>query len=158
MRKAFAIALFGTAFVCALVLFPAAVSAGHLDRTQTLGGMTIYLGLVPAKLLRQHPGWYPDHEQAKVPSGRYVHHVMLALFDNSTGARITNAVVKARVAPLALAGQAKALDPTVVAGALTYCNYFRISPSDTTEIWTEIRRPDMERVTRARFVLEGHAE
>lgn len=158
MRKAFAIALFGTLFVCALVMFSTAVSADHLGRTQTLGGMTIYLGLVPADLLRQHPDRYPYHEQAKVPSGRHVHHVMLALFDNSTGARITDAVVEARVAPLALAGQTKPLDPTVVAGALTYCNYFRISPLDTTEIRAEIRRPDMARVTRARFVLEGHRE
>jgi hypothetical protein len=48
--------------------------------------------------------------------------------------------------------------PTLVAGALTYCNYFRISPSDTTVIQAEIRRPGVARVTRARFILERHPE
>ena len=83
---------------------------------------------------------------------------MLALFDDPGGERITDAIVTARVAPLALTGPTKTLDPTVVAGALTYCNFFRISPSDTTVIQVEIRRPDVLRMIQARFVIEPHAE
>ena len=87
-----------------------------------------------------------------------MYHVMLALFDRTSGERITDAVVKARVAPLALGGPTRPLDPTLVAGALTYCNYFKISPSDTYVIQAEIRRPGLTRVARARFVLELYAE
>ena len=111
-----------------------------------------------AAVMRQNPDTYPAHEPSKIPSSKYVHHVMLALFDGPDGERITDAIVTARVAPLALAGPTKTLDPTVMAGVLTYCNYFRISSSDTTVIQAEIRRPDVARVTQARFVIEPHAE
>jgi hypothetical protein len=46
----------------------------------------------------------------------------------------------------------------LVAGVLTYCNYFRISPSDTTVIRVEIRRPDAARVIHTRFIVEPYNE
>ncbi len=158
MPKSFAIALFGALFVCSLAIFSPTASAGHFGQTKTVGGVVIYLGMVPAAVLRQLPGTYPAHEVRKIPSGKHVHHVMLALFDHPGGERITNAIVTARVAPLALGGPTRPLDPMMVAGALTYCNYFRISPSGTTVIQAEIRRPDTARVIHARFLLEPHTE
>ncbi len=162
MRKALAIALFGALFgvllACALVVFSSATSAEHRGRTQTVNGLEVYLGVVSVAALRQDPDRYPYHEQARLPSGRDMYHVMLALFDKVSGARITDAVVEARVAPLAFGGPTRPLEPTLVAGALTYCNYFRISPSDTTVIQAEIHRPDVARVVRARFVLERYPE
>ncbi len=158
MRKHFAIALFGTLLVCSLVVFSPATSAGHLGQIQTVDGVAIYLGVVPAAVLRQHLGNYPVHEVSKIPSGKCDHQVMLALFDDPGGERITNAVVTVRIAALALAGPTKPLDPMVVAGTLTDCNYFRIWPSDTTVIPAEIRRPDATRMIQARFFLEGHVE
>ncbi len=158
MRKALAVALFGALFACALVVFSSATSADHLGQTQTVNGLDIYLGVVSAEALRQDPDRYPYHEQAKLPSGKNMYHVMLALFDKASGVRITDAVVKARVAPLALGGPTRPLEPTLVAGALTYCNYFRISPSDTYVIQAEIRRPGVARMVRARFILERDPE
>lgn len=157
MPKRFIIALFGALF-CSLVLFSTATSAAHLGKTKTVDGVAIYLGMVPAAEMRRHPDRYPAHELSKIPSGKHVHHVMLALFDNPSGERITDAVLTARVAPLALGGPTKPLDPMVVAGALTYCNYFRISPLDTTVIQAEIRRSNTARVIHARFILEPHTE
>jgi len=158
MLKSFAIALFGALFVCSLAIFSPTASAGHFGQTKTVDGMVIYLGMVPAAVLRQHPNEYPAHEASKIPSGKHVHHVMLALFDHPGGKRITNAVVTLRVAPLALGGLTRPLDPMMVAGVLTYCNYFRILPSDTTVIRAEIRRPDAARVIQARFIVEPHTE
>ena len=158
MPKSFAVALFGALFVCSLVIFSPTASAGHFGQTQTVGGVVIYLGMVPAALLRKHSDDYPAHEVRKIPSGKHVHHVMLALFDRPGGVRITDAVVTARVAPLALGGPTKPLDPMMVAGVLTYCNYFRISPLDTTEIQAVIRRPGAARPIRARFIVEPYSE
>lgn len=157
MPKSFVVALFGALFFSPMV-FSTAASAIHLGQTKTVDGVAIYLGMVPAAVMRQNPDIYPAHEPSKIPSSKHVHHVMLALFDDPGGERITDAIVTARVAPLALAGPTKTLDPTVVAGALTYCNFFRISPSDTTVIQVEIRRPDVLRMIQARFVIEPHAE
>ncbi len=158
MPKSFAIALFGVLLACSLALFSATAAAGHFGQTKTVGGMVIYLGVVPAAVMRQHPDRYPAHEVRKIPLGKHVHHIMLVLFEDPGGKRITNAVVTARVAPLALAGSTKPLDPMMVAGVLSYCNYFRISPRDTTVIEAEIRRPDGARVIHARFVIETHRE
>jgi hypothetical protein len=83
---------------------------------------------------------------------------MLALFEAPDGERITDAVVTLHVAPLALGGPTRPLDPMMVAGVLTYCNYFRISPLDTTVIQAEIKRPDDARVIHARFIVEPHSE
>ncbi len=162
MRKALAVvlfgALFGALFTCAMVVFSSATSAEHWGRTQTVNGLDLYLGVVSAEVLRQDPDRYPYHERTKLPSGRDMYHVMVALFDKTSGERITDAVVTARVAPLALGGPTRTLEPILVAGALTYCNYFRISPPDTYVIQAEIRRPDVARVVRARFILERHPE
>ncbi len=158
MPKSFAIALLGALFVGSLAIFSPTASAGHVGQTQTVGGVVVYLGVVPAAVLRQHAKVYPAHEIATIPSGKYVHHVMLALFDHPGGMRITDAVVTARVAPLALGGPTKPLDPMMVAGVLTYCNYFRISPLDTTVIQAVIRRPGAARPIRTRFIVEPYTQ
>ncbi len=54
MSKSFIIALFGALF-CSLVSFSVAASATHLGQTKTVDGVTIYLGVVPVAVLRQHP-------------------------------------------------------------------------------------------------------
>lgn len=156
MPKSIVIALFGALF-CSLVLFSTAASATHLGQTKTVDGVTIYLGMVPAAEMRQHPERYPAHVLSKIPSGKHVHHVMLVLFDDPGGERITDAVITARVAPLALGGPIKSLDPMLMAGALSYCNFFRISPSDTTVIQAEIQRLNVARPIQTRFLIEPHA-
>ena len=156
MAKAFRIALFSILFACTLAVFAAPVSGDHVGQSITVDGMSVHLGLMPAEVLRQHPEWYPEHEQSEIPSGKDFYHVMLALFDNSTGERITNAVVEARVSPLGLSGPKRALVPTRVGDTTTYCNYFRLSPSDTYVIQAVVRRPDVSRASNVRFVLERH--
>lgn len=154
MRNSLAIALFGTLFALASMGFPNPASADPAGQTQTVDGMVVYLGLMPVDKIRQDQASYPKHSQSKFPSGDNVYHVMLVLFENPNGKRITDAVIDVTVGPLALAGTKKDLHPTVVAGALTYCNYFRISPSDSYVIQAEIHRANTARVTRARFVLD----
>ena len=156
MPKCFVIALFSALSFALVLSFSTAASATHLGQTKTVDGVAIYLGMVPAAEMRRHPDRYPAHELNKIPSGRHVHHVMLVLFDDPGGERITNAVITARVAPLALAGSTKTLDPMMVAGALTYCNYFRVAPSDTTVIRADIQRPGAARAIRTRFLIEPH--
>ena len=158
MPRAFVNALFGTLFAGFLAIFPAASSADHVGQTLVVDGMEVYLGIMAAEILREYPEQYPYHERKKIPSGSDMYHVLLALFDRSSGERITDAAVEARVSPLGLAGPKKRLEPMSVAGAITYCNYFRISPLDTYVIQAEIYRPEVSRVTRVKFLLERHPE
>ncbi len=156
MARAFKIALFSILFTCTLAAFGAPTSGDHVGQSTTVDGMSVHFGLMPAKVLRQRPEWYPEHEQSEIPSGKDFYHVRLVLFDNSTGERIANAVVEARVSPLGLTGPKRSLVSIRWNGATTYCNFFRLSPLDTYVIRAVIRRPDVSRATKVRFVLERH--
>lgn len=151
-------ALFGSLLVGFVAMSPAASSAGHLGQSQVANGMAIYLGVMPAERLTEHPDWYPAHERSKIPSGKNIYHVMLALFSHSTGKRITNADVEVRVSLLGLSGQKKHLDPTLVAGVITYCNYFMLSPQETYVVRAQIRLPGVPHPIHANFVLASHAD
>ena len=148
--------LFGALLVGILVMFPVASSADHVGQSLVVGGMEVHLGIMAAQVLRQHPEQYPYHEQSKIPSGKNMYHVLLALFDRSNGERITDADVEVRVSPLGLSGPKKRLEPMSVAGAITYCNYFKLSPTEMYILRADIRRPDLSRAIRAEFVLRPH--
>jgi hypothetical protein len=76
---------------------------------------------------------------------------MIALFEEQTGKRITNAEVTASVQELGLAWQTKGLEPMEVAGALTYGNYFAMSADNIYSIRLKIRRPETPRVVEAQL-------
>lgn len=139
-----------------LILVPTTALSDHLGRSQVVGGMTVHLGLMPVGAIRGDPNAYPAHDRSKLPTGANMYHVMLALFDNKTGERITDAAITASVAPLAFPGARKPLDPTFVDGKITYCNYFRISPKDTYVVKADIRLPVSTTTQRAEFVLKPH--
>ena len=66
---------------------------------QTVEGMTIYLGVMPAELVQGHstmPG-DPKALHGGTPPNRSSHHIVVALFDAQTGARITDAQIQAGV-------------------------------------------------------------
>ncbi len=146
------IGFLGAVSVVAFGLFPAASLAGHLDRTATVGGIVVHLGIVPAELLRQDGDHYAEHNlQCPPPRSRNSHHVLVALFDAASGERITDAEVTTRVSPLGLVGPRKHLHPESIAEAVTYCNYFNMAPHDTYIIDVDIRRPGSPKAIRARF-------
>ena len=53
------------------MVFSTAASATHLGQTKTVNGVAIYLGLVPAAVMRQNPDIYPAHEPRPQPQGIY---------------------------------------------------------------------------------------
>ena len=109
--------ILSAALLAGLLAMAASPASGDpLGRSVIAGGIAVYFGIMPAEVLPAHPGRYPRHEGSKIPAGKNVYHVLLALFDHATGARITDADVVATVAPPGLAGARKRLDATTVAG------------------------------------------
>lgn len=47
--------------------------------------MAAYLGIMPAEVLPAHPGRHPRHEGSKIPAGKNVYHVLLALLTTRPG-------------------------------------------------------------------------
>jgi hypothetical protein len=116
------------------------------------GGLAVYLGIVSAEVIEGHPRGHPEAEMhGSVPSGRHVHHVMVAVFDDASGRRITDAVVTASVAGVGLAGTKQTLEPMTIADALTYGAYFALPGRDRYRIRIEITRPGAAGPVRVEF-------
>ena len=71
----------------------------------------MYLGVLAAALVRGYERMHGD-----VSSSPHVFHVVAAVFDASTAARIEDAKVEARVTPRRLAAKAQALEPMEITG------------------------------------------
>jgi hypothetical protein len=127
---------------CALLGFVLANTAVAGADRQRADGIMVYLGVVPAEVVLGHAPQHPEGQMHGGPPeqpNRY--HVMVALFEAASGARISNATVTARVSELALAGTEKRLELMTIAGAATYGNYFPMPNVGPYRIEVHIRRP-----------------
>ncbi len=159
MSRKCLIRLLGALWAVVFGLFPAAVSAGHPELVETVGGVRVHLGIIPAETLRLDAKHLGEHNlQCPPPRARNSYHVLVALFDASSGERITDAEVKVRISPLGLVGSRKHLHPLSVADAVTYCNYFDLSSMDTYFVEVEIRRRDATDVIQATFEFKPYRE
>lgn len=117
---------------------------------QTVAGVEIYLGVVPAAMVRAHPRQHPEGRMHGGTAGRG-YHVMVALFEAKTGARIVNAQVGARLVSPSPSGPETRLEPMTIAGAQTYGNYLDMAPGGSYRIDVSIRRPGIAEPIHATF-------
>jgi hypothetical protein len=116
------------------------------------GGLAVYLGVMPAELIIGHAKGHVEAEMhGEVPAGPHVYHVMVAIFDDVSGRRITDAVVTARVAGIGLTGSVETLEPMTIVDALTYGAYFKLSGRDRYRIRIEIARPGVTQPVKVEF-------
>lgn len=118
--------------------------------SRVVDGVAIYLGVVPAAIVRGHPG---EHPESTMHGGATTgdQHVMIALFDNKSGARITDARVYAGVKGPKRFDAEKELEPMLVASAPSYGNYFSPYAPGSYRIALRIRLPGAMRDVRTTF-------
>lgn len=145
--------LFDSAQLAALVMAAGLVLAANSGQRQIADGMDIYLGVMPAEIVRGHPKAHSESAMhGGMPPSKGYHHVIVSLFDSQSGNRITDAEVTAKVEePGHLERSEKALESMTIAGTLTYGNYFRMPGKGPYLISLEIRRPGSPRVVEAKF-------
>lgn len=120
-----------------------AASAGE---TKSAGGLTVYFGVVPAELVKgpgPHSAERPMHGGS--PRGSHEHHIVVAVYDSATNARITDATVTARVSGLGLSGPQKTLEPMKIADTTTYGAFFNLT-ADLYTIKVTVQRPGSQPV------------
>lgn len=128
--------------VLALASVPAPGFADDHEHSKTASGLTIYLGLVPAQIVRGHLGRHAEAQaHGGPPRGEHVYHLIVAAFDATSGARIEDANVTARVSSLGLAGPQRALEPMKIAETVTYGNYFNLPGRGRYRINVAVERP-----------------
>jgi hypothetical protein len=136
----------------AFAVVPSTALADAGNETKSAAGLKVDLGIVPAETIRARPEEYAEYKMhGGVPSGKSMYHVMVAIFDAKTGARITDAQVRARVEEVGLTNEDKKLEPMRVAGALTYGNFFRMAGQGTFRITVQIRQPGTTRAIEMQF-------
>lgn len=136
-----------------LALFALAAAAADTDRSRVVHGIAIYLGVLPAEVILGHPRQNTEAEMhGGVPAGQHQQHVVVALFDNATGKRITAARVKANVSEIGLSGVQKKLEPMRIAGTVSYGNYFNMPVTNNPyRIQVRIELPGVADVIEAQF-------
>lgn len=106
---------------------------------KTDGGMTVYLGVIPAEMVKGPPmhGGAPRHG--------HQYHIVAAVFDAATNARVSDAAVTAQVSGLGLAGTTQSLEPMRIADTITYGGFFELPGADIYTIRLTIQRPGSAR-------------
>jgi hypothetical protein len=125
--------------------------------SQTIEGMEINLGVIPAELIRGHSTQPNDpnalHGGAAPNTGS--HHIVVALFDARTGARITDARIRAGVGERSSKQATEQwLEPMQIAGTTTYGAFFPMTGREEWRIHLEIYRPGQARPVAADFGYE----
>lgn len=134
--------LVAAAFGMAVLFASLAASAMDIGQTKTVQGLTVDIGVIPAEIVKGHPKEHPEATaHGGPPSGQYEYHLVVAIFDATTGARITDAKVEARVSSLGLVGPQKTLEQMAIASTITYGNYFDLPEKGPYTIDIEIERP-----------------
>ena len=118
---------------------------------QVVDGVAIYFGVLPAEMIRGHPKAHPESDMhGGIPTEpRY--HLTVAIFDDTSSERITNADVTVKVAGSGGSEVVKSLEPMMIAGKGSYGNYFRMPGASPYRIEIQIRRPESPGIIRAIF-------
>jgi hypothetical protein len=133
-----------------LMLATAADVQGRRSLHQRVDGVDIYLGVLPAEMIRGHPKEHPEGEMhGGTPVGMV--HVMAALFDQASGKRITDASVTARLEWPDQYRVEKPLEPMIVSASKAYGNYFRVPDKGSVRIVVTVQRPGRPGVVKATF-------
>ena len=118
--------------------------AAESDQSKTAGGVTVYLGVVPAEIVKGLPasGATERPMHGGIPKGPHEYHFVAAVFDAASGARVSDAVVTAEVAGLGLSGSKKRLEPMQIAGTTTYGGFFDLPGFDLYNVKLSVQRAD----------------
>jgi hypothetical protein len=147
------------AFAVMLAGFGRPASAAVDERYKIADGLAVYLGVLPAQVLRGHP---PAHAERSMhggpPGGRHDYHLVIAVFDAASGARINDANVTATVFGLGYVGSSRRqLEPMSLADTVTYGGFIALPGNDRYTITIEIRRPGQGSPVRVDFVYQHGA-
>lgn len=143
-------AMFGRALrpgltALAIMLAMLAVPASHAGVTngvQTVNGLTVHLKIAPAAVVRGHAHELPEvRMRGGVPGGR-IHnvHMVVALVNALTGARITDATVVAHIIEPGGRQWSVPLEPITVDGAVSYGGYATFVKASDYWIGVQVQR------------------
>jgi hypothetical protein len=119
-----------------LIVAPHCLAQAHDDYMRTAGGLTVYLGVMPAEIIKGQPKMHGG-----APTGPHEQHIVVAIFDAASAARVSDATVTAKVSGLGLSGSEMTLEPMNIVNTITYGGFFDLPGVDLYTIAVSVRRP-----------------
>ena len=108
---------------------------------QFVGGLEIYLGVISAEKLLALPKDAPERSMhGGIPKGSGYYHLNVSLFDEKSGAAISDAKVEVELKWPGMASSTVKLEPMVI-GAGSYGNYIKPHPGTNYQIIVRVQRP-----------------
>ena len=130
----------------------AAGPAKPAGNVKTVGRSEIYLGVLPAEVLRSFPKDSVERSMhGGVPSGSGYYHVNVSVLDATTKAPISGAKVEIKVDERGLSSETKALLPIATGSIPSYGNYIRLKGKTPYVFTVKIQRPDSPQPFEAQF-------
>lgn len=134
------------ALLVIVVLAGHPATAAQSGDTKSAGGLTVYLGIMPAGIVKgPEPHAAEYHMHGGSPRGAHEHHIIVAVFDSTSNARIEDATVTAKISGLALSGPQVTLEPMRIADTVSYGTYVNLT-SDLYTIKVTVQRPGAQPV------------
>lgn len=121
--------------------------------SQSADGMTAYIGILPAEMIREHRVIHQGHEGITTRE----QHLIVTVVDEESGQRIEDAEVAARIRHEGHAGTYRSLEPMSIADTITYGNFFSFPEEGGYHLQLRIKRsgePATEMEFHHRHVLE----
>jgi cytochrome c5 len=130
----------------------AAAPAKPSGNVKIVGGTEIYLGVLPAEVLRSYPKDSAERSMhGGVPSGTGHYHVNVSVLDATTKAPISGARVEIKIDERGLGGETKALMPMATSGVPSYGNYIKLKGKSQYVFTVKVQKPDSPQPVEARF-------
>lgn len=116
-------------------------------------GVTIYWGFVPAAIVSEKHA-LDDMHGGRPGGGGQVHHLVVALYDTTSGRRIDNAVVRAQLSESGIIDEPpKYLTPMPINGQMSYGQVFSVAKAGPYRFHVWVRPPG--RATDIEFAISA---
>lgn len=125
------------------------VQAAEEGQYKVSHGVAAYLGFLPAEMVTGHPKM-----NGSAPRGPHAYHLVVALFNQASGERISDANVTVRIAAPGMAGEVKSLQPMEIAGTRTYGTFLTLPGADRYTIALNIQQSGARDSVGLEFVYD----
>jgi len=135
------------------LFYTANLYASHGGQYKKVDGVSIYLVIMPAEMLRGHPKEHLEssmHLKQRI-EGRHQHHIMVSLFNAASGTLLKNVIISARVFGENFNGSSRLLELMIVGDTKSYGNFFNVPKQGSYRVGLEIQLKDKGKVINVVF-------
>ena len=130
----------------------AAEPAKPTGNVKTVGGTEIYLGVLPAEVLRSFPKDSVERSMhGGVPSGSGHYHVNVSVLDAATKAPIPGARVEIKIDERGLSTETKSLLPITTSSVPSYGNYIKLKGKTQYVFTVKVQKAGSPQPLEAQF-------